>query len=107
MFVAKVVGHSMEPRIPDGSHCVFMADVVGSRQGKIVLVQHHDIVDSETGGGYPVKRYRSDKRYGKDGTWFHERIILEPLNKEYEEIVLKNCAEGEFKVIGELLSVLK
>jgi len=107
MFVAKVVGKSMEPRIPDGSYCVFMADVVGSRQGKIVLVQHHDIVDSETGGTYTVKRYRSEKRYEKDGAWFHEKIILEPLNKNYEEIVIRNCAEGEFKVIGDLLSVLK
>lgn len=106
MFVAKVVGKSMEPRIPDGSYCVFMADVVGSRQGKIVLVQHHDIADSETGGSYTVKRYRSKKRYAKDGTWFHEKIILEPLNKDYKEIVLKNCIEGEFKVIAELIDVL-
>ena len=29
MFVAQVVGQSMEPRIPDGSLCVFRAPVVG------------------------------------------------------------------------------
>jgi len=107
MFVAKVAGKSMEPRIPDASYCVFMTDVVGSRQGKIVLVQHHDIGDSETGGSYTVKKYKSEKRYEKDGTWFHEKIVLVPINKDYEEIVIRNCAEGEFKVIGELLSVLK
>jgi len=106
MFVAKVVGKSMEPRIPDGSYCVFMADVVGSRQGKVVLVQHHDISDSETGGSYTVKRYKSEKRYEKDETWFHERIILEPINRDFEPIVLKDCVEGEFKVIAELIDVL-
>jgi type III restriction enzyme len=106
MFVAKVVGHSMEPLILDGSYCVFMRDIVGSRQGKIVLVQHHDIADEETGGSYTVKKYKSEKRYEKDGTWYHEKIILEPLNKEFEPIVLRDCIEGEFKVIGEFVAAL-
>jgi hypothetical protein len=40
MFVAQVVGQSMEPAIPDGSYCLFSAPVAGSRQGRTVLVQH-------------------------------------------------------------------
>jgi hypothetical protein len=39
MFVAKVVGKSMEPAIPDGSYCLFAAPVEGSREGKSVLVK--------------------------------------------------------------------
>ena len=31
----------MEPRIPDGSLCVFRYNVVGSRNGKLVLVMHY------------------------------------------------------------------
>ena len=42
MFVAQVVGKSMEPAIPDGSYCLFRAPVTGTRQGKIVLVQLRD-----------------------------------------------------------------
>ena len=34
MFVAHVVGRSMEPLIPDGSLCIFRAPVTGSRKGK-------------------------------------------------------------------------
>ena len=51
MFVAQVVGHSMEPKIPDGSYCLF-APVSGTRQGKTILVQLHDRSDPETGQRY-------------------------------------------------------
>ncbi len=37
MFVAQVVGQSMEPVIPDGAWCLFRAPVEGTRQGKTVL----------------------------------------------------------------------
>lgn len=106
MFVAKVVGRSMEPLIPDNSYCVFSADVVGSRQGKIVLAQHHDIHDFETGGSYTVKKYKSEKRFEQDDSWHHEKIILEPLNKQYQPIVLPKVEEGEFKIIAEFVAVL-
>jgi phage repressor protein C with HTH and peptisase S24 domain len=56
MFVAKVVGKSMEPRIPDGSYCVFAAPVQGTRQGKIVLAQLRDQADPEGGERYTLKR---------------------------------------------------
>ena len=40
MFVAEIAGHSMEPRIPDGSLCVFRYGVVGiSQQGRLVLAE--------------------------------------------------------------------
>lgn len=45
MFVAQVVGKSMEPAIPDGSYCLFRAPVEGTRQGKTVLVQLRDASD--------------------------------------------------------------
>jgi hypothetical protein len=34
MFVAQVVGRSMEPLIPNGSWCLFRSPVEGSRQGR-------------------------------------------------------------------------
>jgi uncharacterized protein len=106
MFVAKVVGHSMEPLIPDNSYCVFSFDVVGSRQDRIVLVQHNDINDVETGGSYTVKKYQSKKKLESDGTWYHEEIRLNPLNSKYKPIILTECAADEFKVIAEFVDVL-
>jgi hypothetical protein len=76
----------MEPRIPSDSYCVFSADVVGSRQGKIVLVQHHEISDPDTGGSFTVKEYWSKKKVEPDGTWAHEKIVLQPLNKAYDPL---------------------
>jgi phage repressor protein C with HTH and peptisase S24 domain len=74
MFVSRVVGKSMEPRIPDGAYCLFAGPVTGTRQGKIVLVQLRDAVDPETGERYTVKRYESSKEEAEEGTWRHLRI---------------------------------
>jgi len=103
MFVATVVGHSMEPQIPDGSRCIFRANVTGSRQGKWVLVENY--AESEEGGQrYTVKRYRSEKVYHEDGTWAHERIIMEPLNPEFESWEL--TGDDQCRVIAEFVRVL-
>jgi SOS-response transcriptional repressor LexA len=104
MFVAKVVGKSMEPAIPDGAWCLFRAPVEGSRQGKTVLVQLCDATDPDTGQRYTVKRYESEKS-AKDDSWRHERITLKPLNPDFRPIVLTGD-EGELQVIAEFVEVL-
>jgi len=105
MFVAHVVGHSMEPRIPDGAYCLFRSPVQGSRQGRIVLVQHREIQDPETGGSYTVKVYESQKSANAD-TWTHARITLKALNPAYPPIVLTPEDEGDVMVAAEFVSVL-
>lgn len=105
MFVAQVLGRSMELGIPDGAWCLFRAPVEGSRQGKIVLVEHRDIHDPETGGSYTVKRYRSRKAADAEG-WRHMEIRLEPENPEFAPIVLREADEGEVRMVAELVEVL-
>lgn len=41
MFIAKVVGKSMEPTIKDGSYCIFRFEKGGSRNGLVVLETYH------------------------------------------------------------------
>jgi SOS-response transcriptional repressor LexA len=106
MFVAKVIGRSMEPEIRDGDLCVFRANPPGSRQGKVVLVQYRGAADPETGGAFTVKRYRSQKLVHEDGTWEHEQITLEPLNPAFKPIMLTPKEEGDLVLIGELVKVL-
>jgi phage repressor protein C with HTH and peptisase S24 domain len=53
MFVAQVVGRSMEPTIPDGSWCLFRGPVEGTRQGKTVLVQLRDATDQRPESAIP------------------------------------------------------
>ena len=106
MFVAQVVGKSMEPAIRDGAWCIFRGPVEGTRQGKIVLVQLRDATDPETGQRYTVKRYKSEQ--AKEGdSWRHWKITLKPVNPDFEPIVLTGSDEGEFRVIAELVNVLE
>ena len=105
MFVAQVVGKSMEPTIPDGAHCLFAAPVEGTRQGKTVLVQLRDAADPESGERYTVKRYESEKADDKD-SWRHERVVLRPVNKDFDSIILSGADEGQLQVIAELVEVL-
>ena len=105
MFVAQVIGKSMEPAIPDGAYALFRAPVEGSRQGKTVLVQLRDGADPETGERYTVKRYASTKAR-KGDAWQHERITLKPLNPDFQPIELIGADEGQLRVVAELVDVL-
>ena len=50
MFVAQVVGKSMEPAIRDGTWCLFRAPVEGTSQVKIFLVHLRDATDHVRAG---------------------------------------------------------
>lgn len=106
-FVCKVVGESMNKRIPNGSYCLFKKDEGGSRNGRIVLVECTDINDSEFGSGYTVKQYESAKNMSEDG-WGHKSIILKPLSTidSYTDIVLKDDQLSYLKVVGIFEKVL-
>ena len=105
MFVAQVVGKSMEPRIPDGAYCLFASPVTGTRQGRTVLVQLRDAVDPDTGERFTVKRYRSEKTADDDG-WRDVRVLLEPVNPEFTPIELNIEDEGSVAVVAELVEVI-
>ena len=103
MFIARVVGRSMEPLIPDGSLCVFRGPVVGSRQGKDLLIEQFG--SSNEALRYTVKRYTSKKVHDPDGeSWGHSEIRLEPRNPEFESFTL---GPEDFRVIAEFVKVLE
>jgi SOS-response transcriptional repressor LexA len=104
LFVAHVVGRSMEPRIPDGSLNIFRAPVAGSRQNKIVLVELLGELDDSA--RYTVKRYTSRKVYrgsGDEEEWQHEMIRLEPLNPEFRAWELE---PDRLRVVAEWIRTL-
>lgn len=106
MFVAQVVGKSMEPVIPDGAYCLFCSQVEGTRQGRTVVVLLRDSVDPETGQRFTVKRYESEKAVSEDGTWRHVRVLLKPINRDFQPIELTCEDEGSVEVVAEMLEVL-
>jgi len=102
LFVAHVVGRSMEPRIPDGSLNLFRLHPVGSRQGKIVLIERFGVLDETA--RYTIKRYTSKKVETGEDEWRHERIRLEPLNPEFEAW---DVEPQDFAVVAEWLRVIE
>lgn len=101
MFVARIQGHSMEPRIPDGSLCVFRRNVVGSRNGRLVLVRNSELADDNQ---YTVKRYKSEKRHTDEG-FEQTRIRLESLNPAYPSWDLDEDSD-KYQVVAEFVRVL-
>jgi len=106
MFIAQVIGKSMEPAIKDGSWSLFRPDQGGSRNGKVVLVESRRIIDPETQMSFTIKRYHSEKEHFPDGTWIHKKITLSPDNKSFADIVLENVREDEFHVVAEFVKIV-
>ena len=108
LFICQVIGESMNKRIPSGSWCLFRLSPHGSRQGKIVLVQHHSIQDPDLGGQYTIKRYESEKSVTEDDSWAHTSVILKPESTEqrYQPIRLSPDQEGSLQVIAEFVRIV-
>ena len=106
MFVAQVVGKSMEPRIPDGGWCLFTRDVAGSRDGRVLAIQHQSISDPDTGGQYTIKEYRRPPQDASSLDGLSGDVLLTPANPAYTPIRITAQQAGEIVVIGELLQVL-
>jgi hypothetical protein len=107
MFVARVLGRSMEPKIPSGAWCLFRECPPGSREGRIVLVQFHSMSDPEGGGRYTIKKYHSEKVMTEEG-WSHQRIELRPLNSDptYQPILVTEVEAPELMIVGEFVAVV-
>jgi DUF2075 family protein len=106
-FVAQVVGESMNKRIPNGAWCLFNENPGGTRNGKIVLVQHRAIEDPDNGSCLTVKLYRSEKTMSGDEL-VNERVILKPVTSAhgYRDIVIEDDDLHDLRVVGEFVAVL-
>nr|WP_273045297.1 S24 family peptidase [Marinobacter sp. UBA2678] len=106
-FVAQVVGESMNKRIPNGAWCLFNANPGGTRNGKIVLVQHRAIEDPDNGSCLTVKLYRSEKTMSGDEL-VNEKVILMPVTSAhgYRDIVIEDDDLHDLRVVGEFVAVL-
>jgi SOS-response transcriptional repressor LexA len=99
MFAATVAGQSMEPRIPDGSVCIFRAPVTGSRNGRLLLIEKFGEVEASR---YTVKRYARQGALAESAER-EAAIRLEPLNREFAAFELTS---DEFRVVAEFVQVL-
>ena len=105
MFIGKVSGRSMEPRIPHGSWCVFRPCPAGSREGRLLLVQLQTAASDEHGGRFTIKRYHSERQQTPDG-WQHKTIQLQALNPDYPPIELNPEDTNDLRILAEFVKVL-
>jgi superfamily II DNA or RNA helicase/SOS-response transcriptional repressor LexA len=106
-FACKIVGESMNKTIPNNSIAIFKKYTNGSRNGKIVLVEHRDIQDNDFNSQFTVKKYESEKSFNEEG-WVHRQILLKPnsYDSSYEDIIITEENADGMKVIGEFIKVL-
>lgn len=101
MFVARIQGHSMEPYIPDGALCIFRLNLVGSSDGRLVLVRNSALTDE---GHYTVKRFRSEKGSNEEGL-VRTHAWLESLNPAYP--LWELGSDGAYQIIAEFVRVIE
>ncbi len=108
MFVARVVGHSMEDGIPDGAWGLFRLFAPGAvpgpkaLDGKRLIVQLREQADPETGGQYTLKRWRVTKVSADGGI---EQIELRPDNPGFAA-KRYTAKDGEIRAVAEFLEVV-
>ncbi len=108
VFVVRAVGHSMDPKIKDGSFCIFKVVSGGpySGAGRVFLFQYQGDPDPETGGAYTIKGYRSHK--GPDGLNMYVELL--PFNKTYSTLKFEekdSDIPSQLNFIAEFISVVK
>ena len=64
-------------------------------------MQIRDIAELESGERYAVKRYESETT-GDGDSCQHTKITLNPVNADFEPIVLANADEGALQVVDVL-----
>lgn len=106
-FACKIVGESMNRRIPNGSTAIFKIYSGGSRNGKIMLIENMNKQDPDFNSQFTVKTYLSQKSTKEDG-WEHGSIVLRPnsYDSNYKDIVLMPEEAQEMRTVGEFIQVL-
>lgn len=109
MFVARIVGESMEPGVPDGSWAIFKMFPAGTApapmamDGRRVIVQLRDDEDPDTGGRYTFKRWRVTKLSAQGSV---EEIELRADNPAFKSRKFR-AEDGEMRVVAEFVEAVK
>jgi superfamily II DNA or RNA helicase len=109
LFVAQVIGESMNRRIPNGAWCVWRLRPKGVQQGSVVLAEHLDINDVDGGGRFTVKRYYGEVQPQDENAWEHDnRIELrsDSTDPAFSTQVFEGSAAEELRIVAELVEVL-
>lgn len=107
MFVAQVVGESMNRKVPNGAWGLFSTDHRGSRQGRIVLAERNELGDPEDSGRFTLKTYDARKREDAEGIAY-ETVTLRPSSSDprYKPIEIDLVDPDRPRIIAVLVLTL-
>ncbi|PCH75712.1 MAG: hypothetical protein COB98_08430 [Flavobacteriaceae bacterium] len=106
-FACKIVGESMNRRIPNGSICLFKKYSGGSRNGKIVLIENRDYQDPDFNSAFTIKTYSSKIEISEEG-WKHKYIALKPnsFDTSYKDIIITEENSENMKIVAEFIDII-
>lgn len=107
LFVAQVIGESMNRRIANGSWALFAMDNGGSRQGRVVLAERRDPDDGDGVARYTLKLYDARKSEGMEGI-VYQSVTLRPdsTDPRYQPIELDLDDVDRPRIIATLVTSL-
>jgi hypothetical protein len=106
MFVARVEGKAMEPRIPAGSWCLFRPAPAGSLQARRLLLWNAGTLFSPLEGGHFVVGQFSSEREATDDSWTRTRATLTPANEDHQPLLLDPEESSAVRVVAEFKQVV-
>lgn len=106
-FACEIRGESMNKIIPSGSVCLFRKYTGGSRNGKIVLIEHFDHQDPDFRSAFTIKTYTSEKIASPEG-WAHKKIILLPnsYDHQYQPLTIDAMNAEGMRIVGEFVTII-
>lgn len=105
-FASFVHGESMQPRILDGSLCLFRKYTGGSRQGKIFLIRAQGLKNNETGESFVLKKYMRQTPPRTVQTEAPAVIHLVSENPRFSSIVLVGLQDEDVQTIAEFIRTI-
>ena len=105
-FASFIRGESMQPRIEDGSLCLFRRYTGGSRQGRIFLIQARGLKNNETGEAFVIKKYQRQTALRSSSDESPAVVHLISENPRFPAIVLVGLSDEEIQTLAEFIRVL-
>jgi hypothetical protein len=106
-FVCRIVGESMEPRLPNGSFALFRRGVLGFADGRILIVARKQLGDPDTGDA-TAKVVSFTVGLDEDGVEHATAIRLHPVNRMWGPTkVLRPKSREEVTLVAEFVGLVE
>lgn len=105
-FATQIRGSAMAPEISSFEWKIFDADVSSRDAIDQIVLFHNDEIEYGYQNNLTIRKFSTREQASK-GLFSSLRIILSPLNKDFDNIVLEEIqSDEEFEIVGKLVPTL-